>query len=35
VGIAVVVNVGLFIGSVIFRASGQTFEQFRGIQSAL
>lgn len=32
VGTAVVVNVGLFIGSVIFLASGQTFEQFRGIQ---
>ncbi len=32
VGIAVVVNVGLFIGSVIFLASGQSFEQFRGIQ---
>jgi len=32
VGIAVVVNLGLFIGSVIFMASGQSFEQFRGIQ---
>ncbi|MGH9324214.1 MAG: hypothetical protein ACRD3V_30535 [Vicinamibacteria bacterium] len=32
VGIAVVVNLGLFIGSVIFLASGQSFEQFRGIQ---
>ena len=32
VGIAVVVNVGLFIGSVIFLASGQSFEQFRGVQ---
>jgi len=31
-GIAVTVNVGLFIGAVIFMASGQTFEQFRGIQ---
>lgn len=30
VGVAVVVNVGLFIGSVIFMASGQSFEQFRG-----
>jgi hypothetical protein len=32
IGIAVAVNVGLFIGSVIFLASGQSFEQFRGIQ---
>ena len=32
VGIAVVVHVGLFIGSVIFLASGQRFEQFRGVQ---
>jgi hypothetical protein len=32
VGIAVVINVGLFIGSLIFLASGQSFEQFRGIQ---
>jgi hypothetical protein len=32
VGMAVVVNVGLFIGSVIFLASGQSFEQFRGIE---
>jgi hypothetical protein len=31
-GIAVVVNVGLFVGSVIFLASGQSFEQFRGIR---
>ena len=31
VGIAIVVNVGLFIGSLIFLASGQSFEQFRGI----
>jgi hypothetical protein len=29
---AVVVNLGLFIGSLIFMASGQSFEQFRGIQ---
>jgi hypothetical protein len=29
---AVVVNVGLFIGSLIFLASGQTFEQLRGIE---
>lgn len=30
-GLAVLVTVGLFIGSLIFLASGQTFEQFRGI----
>lgn len=29
---AVVVNIGLFIGSLIFLASGQSFEQFRGIE---
>jgi hypothetical protein len=28
---AVVVNLGLFVGSLIFLASGQSFEQFRGI----
>jgi hypothetical protein len=32
VSLAVVVNVGLFIGSLIFLASGQSFEQFRGIE---
>jgi hypothetical protein len=32
VGIAIVVHVGLFVGSVIFLASGQSFEQFRGVQ---
>ncbi len=32
VGIAVAVNVGLFIGSLVFMASGQSFEQFRGIE---
>lgn len=32
VGIATVVNVGLFVGSLIFLASGQSFEQFRGIE---
>jgi len=32
VGLAVAVNVGLFIGSLIFLASGQSFEQFRGIE---
>jgi hypothetical protein len=30
--IAILVNAGLFIGSVMFFASGQSFEQFRGIQ---
>jgi hypothetical protein len=32
VGIAVAINVSLFIGSLIFLASGQSFEQFRGIE---
>ena len=32
VGLAVVVNVGLFMASLVFLASGQSFEQFRGIQ---
>lgn len=32
VGMTVVVNVGLFIGSLIFLASGQSFEQFRGLR---
>jgi hypothetical protein len=32
VSLAVLVNVGLFIGSLIFLASGQSFEQFRGIE---
>ncbi len=32
VGLAVVVNVGLLVGSVIFLASGQSFEQFRGLE---
>jgi len=32
VSMAVVVNVGLFIGSLIFLANGQSFEQFRGIE---
>ena len=31
VGAAVVLNVTLFIGSLIFMASGQTFEQFTGV----
>jgi len=30
-GMSVAVNVGLFIGSLIFLSSGQSFEQFRGI----
>jgi hypothetical protein len=32
VSMAVVVNVGLFVGSLIFLTSGQTFEEFRGIE---
>jgi hypothetical protein len=32
VGLAVLVNLGLFVGSVVFLASGQSFEQFRGIR---
>ncbi len=32
VSIAVVVNVGLFVGSLIFLMSGQSFEQFSGIE---
>ena len=32
VSTAVVINVGLFIGSLIFLASGQSFEQFSGIE---
>ncbi len=32
VGIAVAVNAGLFVGSLIFLATGQSFEQFRGIR---
>lgn len=32
VSIAAVVNVGLFIGSLIFLASGQSFEQFSGME---
>jgi len=32
VSTAVVINVGLFVGSLIFLASGQSFEQFRGIE---
>ena len=30
VGLAVALNVGLFVGSLVFLASGQTFEQFSG-----
>jgi len=33
VGMAVVVNVGLFVGALVFMASGQNFEQFYGIES--
>jgi len=32
VSVAVVVNVGLFVGALVFWASGQSFEQFRGIE---
>lgn len=32
VSAAVAVNAGLFVGSLIFLASGQTFEQFRGME---
>jgi hypothetical protein len=32
VGLAVAVNVGLFVGSLVFMASGQSFEQFSGMQ---
>lgn len=32
VSLAVVVNLGLLVGSLIFMASGQSFEQFRGIE---
>jgi hypothetical protein len=32
VGVAVVLNVGLFIASLVFLLSGQTFEQFSGIE---
>jgi hypothetical protein len=31
-GMAVIVNVGLFVGALLFLASGQTFEQFRGLE---
>lgn len=32
VGMAVVLNVGLFIASLVFLATGQSFEQFRGVE---
>jgi hypothetical protein len=32
VGLAVALNVGLFIASLVFLASGQTFEQFSGLE---
>jgi hypothetical protein len=32
VSLAVALNVGLFVASLVFFASGQTFEQFRGIE---
>jgi hypothetical protein len=31
-GVAAVANLALFVGSLVFWASGQTFEQFRGIE---
>ena len=31
-GVTILVHVGLFIGSVLFFASGQSFEEFRGIR---
>jgi hypothetical protein len=32
VTVALVLNVLLFIGALVFMASGQTFEQFQGMQ---
>jgi hypothetical protein len=32
VAVAILLNAGLFVGGLIFMASGQTFEQFRGIE---
>jgi hypothetical protein len=32
VTVAVAANVALFIGALVFLASGQTFEQFQGIE---
>jgi hypothetical protein len=34
VGLAVVLNLGLFIGSLVFLARGQSFEQFSGIEDS-
>lgn len=31
-GLAVAVNLGLFVGSLVFLASGQSFEQFSGME---
>jgi hypothetical protein len=31
-GVALAANVALFVGSLVFWASGQTFEQFRGVE---
>jgi hypothetical protein len=31
VSLSLVASVGLFVGSLVFMASGQTFEQFRGL----
>ncbi|MGD9487156.1 MAG: hypothetical protein AB7W47_04000 [Calditrichaceae bacterium] len=32
ISLAIIVNLGLYIGSLVFLASGQSFEQFQGIQ---
>jgi hypothetical protein len=32
IGAALIVTIGLFIGALIFAASGQSFEQFRGME---
>jgi hypothetical protein len=32
VSMAIVINIGLFVGSLIFMASGQSFEQFSGME---
>jgi hypothetical protein len=31
VSLSLVATLGLFVGSLLFMASGQTFEQFRGL----
>jgi hypothetical protein len=32
VSVAVILNVGLFLAALVFLASGQTFEQFSGME---